>query len=100
MIDTFGLTENTIGKIRHVFSRHPEIEKAILFGSRAKGTHKIGSDIDLALLGKDLTQKTVNRLYDELDDLPIPYQFSLVLSDKITDADVAAHIKRVGIVFL
>ena len=94
-----GLSEKTIETVRGVFLQHPEIDRAILFGSRAKGTFKPGSDIDLALLGRNLTQKTLNRLYEELDDLPIPYQFSLVLSDKITDPDVAAHIKRVGIVF-
>ncbi len=95
----FGLSEKTTERIRLVFSGHPEVERAILFGSRAKGTHKSGSDIDLALLGKSLTPKTLNRLYEELDELPIPYQFSLVLSSQITDPAVAAHIERVGAVF-
>ncbi|HEX4141190.1 MAG TPA: nucleotidyltransferase domain-containing protein [Candidatus Methylacidiphilales bacterium] len=99
MTANYGLSEKTSKTIRSVFSRHPEIERAMLFGSRAKGTHKPGSDIDLALLGPGLTQKTLNRLYTELDDLPIPYEFSLLLSDKITDPEVAAHIERVGIVF-
>ncbi|MCE0521682.1 MAG: nucleotidyltransferase domain-containing protein [Methylacidiphilales bacterium] len=95
----YGLSEKTVETIRSVFLQHPEIDRAILFGSRAKGTFKPGSDIDLALLGRNLTQKTLNHLYEELDDLPIPYEFSFVLSDKITDPDVAAHIQRVGIVF-
>jgi uncharacterized protein len=94
-----GLSEKTVEAVRHVFLQHPEIDRAILFGSRAKGTFKPGSDIDLALLGRNLTQKTLNRLYEKLDDLPIPYQFSLILWDKITDPDVVAHIERVGIVF-
>jgi len=95
----YGLSEKTTNTICDVFSRHPEIERAVLFGSRAKGTNKLGSDVDLALLGKELTQRTLNRLYDELEDLPIPYQFSLLLSEKITDSEVRAHIERVGIVF-
>ena len=95
----YGLSEKTTNTIRNVFSRHPEIERAVLFGSRAKGTNKLGSDVDLALLGKKLTQRTLNRLYDELEDLPIPYQFSLLLSEKITDSEIRAHIERVGIVF-
>ncbi len=94
-----GLSEKTVEAVRHVFLQHPEIDRAMLFGSRAKGTFKPGSDIDLALLGRNLTQKTLNRLYEKLDDLPIPYQFSLILWDKITDPDVVAHIERVGIVF-
>jgi predicted nucleotidyltransferase len=99
MNSKYGLSEKMIETIRSVFLQHSEIDRALLFGSRAKGTFKPGSDIDLALLGRNLTQKTVNHLYEELDDLPIPYGFSLVLSDKITDPDVAAHIKRVGVVF-
>jgi predicted nucleotidyltransferase len=94
-----GLSEKSVEKIRNLFLQHPEIDRAILFGSRAKGTYKPGSDIDLALLGRDLTQKMVSRLYQELDDLPIPYEFSLILWDKMTDPDVAAHIARVGLVF-
>jgi predicted nucleotidyltransferase len=95
----FGLSEKTIGRIQLVLSRHAEVERAVLFGSRAKGTYKPGSDIDLALLGESLTPKTLNRLYEELDDLPIPYEFSLILSSKITDPEVIAHIERVGIIF-
>lgn len=94
-----GLSEKTVEVLRSVLSQHPEIDRAVLFGSRAKGTFKSGSDIDLALLGPNLTQKILNRLYEELDDLPIPYEFSLILSESITDPDVAAHIGRVGIVF-
>ena len=94
-----GLSEKTESSIRRVFARHPEVELAVLFGSRAKGNYKRGSDIDLSLLGHSLTQQTLNRIYDELDDLPIPYSFSLVLSTKITDPEVIGHIERVGIVF-
>ena len=95
----FGLSDKTIEAIRLILSRHPEVEQAVLFGSRAKGNFKPGSDIDLALLGNGLTQQVLNRLYEELDDLPIPYQFSLVLSDKIKDLEVIAHINRVGVLF-
>ena len=95
----FGLSEKTTERIRLVFSRYPEVERAVLFGSRAKGAYKPGSDIDLVLQGERLTPHTLNRLYEELDDLPIPYEFSLVLSSKITDSEVIAHIERVGTIF-
>lgn len=99
MSGRYGLREKTIDAIREVFARHPTVEQAILFGSRAKGNYKPGSDIDLVLQGSSLNQRTLNRIYEELDDLPIPYSLSLVLSDKITDPEVKAHIHRVGIVF-
>ena len=94
-----GLSDKSLMALRRVFARHTELEQAILFGSRAKGTCRKGSDIDLALRGRDLTRQTVNRLYEELDDLPLPYEFSLVLESQITDSEVLAHIDRVGVVF-
>lgn len=85
MSDRYGLSEKTIDAIKGVFVRYAAVEQAILFGSRAKGNYKPGSDIDLVLRGSSLNQRTLNRIYTELDDLPIPYGLSLVLSDKITD---------------
>lgn len=92
-----GLSDRTLARIRQVLSRFSEVERAILFGSRAKRTHKPGSDIDLALSGEGLDWRTIGRIYDALDDLLLPYRFSLVRYDSETDPDVAAHIARVGI---
>ena len=99
MSDPSGLSDKTIRAIRGVFSRHPEIEEAILFGSRAKGTYRTGSDIDLALRGVALEQRTLSRVYDELDDLPTPYSFTLVMIDERLDREMKAHIDRVGVTF-
>ena len=65
--------------------------------SRAKGTYKPGSDIDLSLEGAALDWRVVGRMYDALDDLLLPYKFSLIVHDKALDPEVAAHIARVGI---
>ncbi|MEO5957535.1 MAG: nucleotidyltransferase domain-containing protein [Opitutaceae bacterium] len=92
-----GLSAGVLAQIAGVLARHPEVERAILFGSRAKATHKPGSDIDLSLVGPDLNWRTVGRIYDELDDLMLPHRFSLIVFGAQTDADVAAHIRRVGI---
>jgi len=99
MSDPSGLSEKTIAAVRGVFACHPEIEEAILFGSRAKGTYRTGSDIDLALRGVGLDQRSINRIYGELDDLPIPYTFSLVVFDENLAPEIQAHIERVGLVF-
>ena len=92
-----GLTGGTMERIAGVLAQFPEVEKAVLFGSRAKGTYKPGSDIDLSLIGAALDWRTVGRIYDALDDLLLPYRFSLMLFDRSIDPDVAAHIDRVGI---
>ena len=55
-----GLTESTTAQIRYVFSKHPEIDQVILYGSRAKGNYKPGSDIDLTLIGSSITQNVLS----------------------------------------
>lgn len=92
-----GLPAGTVEQIAGVLAHFPEVEKAVLFGSRAKGTHKPGSDIDLSLVGEALDWRTVGKIYDALDDLLLPHRFSLILLDRNTDPDVAAHIERVGV---
>jgi predicted nucleotidyltransferase len=93
-----GLSAKTVAQITGVLASFPEVERAVLFGSRAKGTQKPGSDIDLALVGEALGWRTIGNLYDALDDLLLPYRFSLILFDSTTDPDVTAHIARVGVV--
>ena len=94
-----GLTEKTVTLIHTVFARHPQVEKAVLYGSRAKGTHQPGSDIDLTLIGGELEQALVGRMEDELDDLLLPYQFDLSILANISHADLLDHIRRVGVPF-
>ncbi len=96
----FGLKESTIQKICAVFARYPQVEQAILYGSRAKGNFKNGSDIDLTLLGgDDLTLKVLYRMMDDLDELLLPYTIDLSIFKHISDPDLIDHIRRVGVVF-
>ncbi|MCC6300832.1 MAG: nucleotidyltransferase domain-containing protein [Anaerolineales bacterium] len=95
----FGLKETTIQKICAVLNHYPQVEQAILYGSRAKGNYKNGSDIDLTLRGKDLTMSTLYQIMDELDELLLPYTIDLSIFDTIGDPDVIEHIQRVGVTF-
>jgi predicted nucleotidyltransferase len=97
MTPKLGLPESTLAQIAGVLERFPEVEQAVLFGSRAKGTHRAGSDIDLALTGATLDWRVVGRIYGALEDLPLPYRFSLINHDSSLDPEVAAHIARVGV---
>jgi len=97
MSPNHGLPATTVERIREVLARFPEVERAVLFGSRAKSTHRPGSDIDIALFGSALDWRVVGRIYDVLDDLLLPFRFSLIIYDTNTDPEVAAHIERVGI---
>jgi predicted nucleotidyltransferase len=100
MTTRFGLKEATIQKICAVLAKYPQVEKAVLYGSRAKDNYKIGSDIDLTLIGGDnLTEKVLCQIMDEIDDLLLPYTFDLSIFQHISDPEVIEHIQRVGVVF-
>lgn len=96
---TTGLDNSDIKKIQSVFNLHPEIEKAILFGSRAKGNYKPASDIDLTLVGNDLTLTIQQTIENELDDLLLPYKFDISIYHTISSNELLNHIERVGQLF-
>lgn len=95
----YGLKEHTIQAIRGVLAAHPQVEQAILYGSRAKGSYRNGSDIDLVLLGPDLDLTTQFKIETELDDLLLPYKIDLSLHHHISNPDLLDHIARVGKLF-
>ena len=76
-----------------------EIKQAILFGSRAKGNFKAGSDIDIAIVGEEVTFTTVARLHSRLEEEgPLPYFFDIVDYWHTTHQELKEHIDRVGVV--
>ena len=95
----YGLPESAVQKVCTVLSRYPQVERAILYGSRAKGSHKKGSDIDLTLQGVDLTLEVLYRILDDLDDLLLPYTVDLSIFNNIDDPDMLEHVQRVGVTF-
>jgi uncharacterized protein len=96
----FGLSEATIKKIQAVLAHYPQVETAVLYGSRAKGNYKPGSDIDLTLYGgEELTLAVLLRLMSEIDDLLLPYSVDLSIFHTINDPDLIDPIKRVGVPF-
>jgi len=94
-----GLTDKTIKRIQSVFASHPQVEEATLYGSRAKGDFKPGSDIDLTLTGDGLNLSAIHAMGTRLDDLCLPYTFDISIFHKISNPDLIEHINRVGIVF-
>ncbi len=96
----FGLSVDTLRRIRSVFSKFPKIQKVVLYGSRAKGNYKTGSDIDITLIGKGLTlNNTVYPLMEELDELYLPYMFDISIFNQLNNLDFIDHILRVGKTF-
>ena len=86
-------------EIRAVFRRHPEVQRATLFGSRAKGNFREGSDIDLALEGDALEGWHLASMLGELEETPIPQRVDLLLKKTFRHQELLDHIERVGMVF-
>ena len=97
--DHVGLTAVTIEQMREVFRCFPQVERAVLYGSRAKGNFRPGSDIDLTLAGKDLTPQLLGKIADALDDLYLPYMIDLSIEAELHHEALQAHIHRVGKIF-
>jgi len=95
----YGLKKETIQKINQIFAKYQEVEKVLLYGSRAKGNHKTGSDIDLTLIGKNINLKLLNKISLDLDDLLLAYKIDLSLHDQINNYDLLDHISRVKKIF-
>jgi predicted nucleotidyltransferase len=93
-----GLKPVVLEKIRKVFAAYPEINQVILYGSRAKGNYRRGSDIDLTIKSDQLTLLQLMRIEQELDDLLLPYKIDLSLFRTIENQDLIDHIERVGLI--
>lgn len=92
----FGLTNQDIQYIIDEISNYPQIEEAIIFGSRALNTYQVGSDIDIALKGEEI-QTIVPRISGILnEESPLPYFFDILDYNMIDNSDLRDHINRVG----
>jgi predicted nucleotidyltransferase len=93
---TFGLAARDIKTIAAIFARFPEVSLLYIFGSRAKGNYRPGSDIDLAIMNKGVSPLTVLRIKGELDDSSLPYKITLVNASEIEGSELGDQIKKTG----
>lgn len=94
----YGLKITVIDKICSVFEKYLTVEKVILYGSRAIGNYRIGSDIDFALKG-NLTERDYYNILLELDELMLPYMMDVTRLSSIENQNLIEHINRRGVVF-
>jgi len=93
----FGLEDIVTRDIINIFSAFSQVDEVILYGSRAKGNYRTGSDIDIAVKGRQLDLSLLNSISLQLDDLFLPFTFDLSLYSQIDNNELVDHIKRVGI---
>ena len=94
----YGMTDEELELLCSLFARQKEIEQVILYGSRAKGTHKPFSDVDITLLGIGLSRSHLNRLIADMDESSLPYFFDVSIFNKITNPDLIEQIEKTGVV--
>ena len=93
----FGLLERDLKYILKAVKKYSEIEEVIIFGSRAMGNYKKGSDVDIALKGEYVNRKVVCRLSDDLnEEYPLPYFFDVVNYNDVSNEELKRHIDNVG----
>lgn len=95
----YGLSDTTINDLCGVFSRYPNIHRVFIFGSRAKGNYRPGSDIDLAVEGTDIDQRFLQRVSIDIDNLGLLYGIDLLDLRKHQNDPIGQHVNRVGQLF-
>jgi len=94
-----NLTQDEQKTLQNVFKKFKNIKEVILFGSRALGTNKNSSDIDLAIKG-NVDIKTLSKLkYTLEEDTLLPYFFDIVIYDNIDNKNLKEHIDKFGVKF-
>lgn len=97
MSKRFGLPRRAVEQLCTLFRGYPEIQQVLVYGSRAKGNYRPGSDIDLSLIAPGMQLETLLQIENRLDDLLLPWMIDLSLLHQIENPDLVAHINRVGV---
>lgn len=92
----FGLSSRALGLLRGLFCAYPEVRRAIVYGSRAMGNYRNGSDIDITLDAPDMENARFLHLCTAADDLMLPWMMDLSILSNIDNAALLSHITRVG----
>ena len=93
----YGLSDKTLATLSSIFRKYPGIKQTVIYGSRAKGNYRTGSDIDLTLITDEtFTHNDLLHIAGDFDDSNIPYLVDVSIYNKLSNADLKAHIDRVG----
>ena len=93
-----GLTDSEMQEVIGYLEKNPKISRVILYGSRAKGTYRPFSDVDITLVGNELTLSDVSALEELLYYSYLPYKFDISIFSRLKNQKLIEHIRRVGIV--
>lgn len=94
----YGIKEECWQELMELFDRYSVVEKVILYGSRVKGNYKPFSDVDITLVGENLTHNDLLKITNDIDDLLLPYMFDVSVFHTLRNEELIEHINRRGVV--
>ena len=94
----FGLSEQIVDSLRQVFARYPKVDKALIYGSRATGSHRPHSDIDIAVMAPSMDNSEFARLWNDLDDLPIVFRLDVLHFERAGNPQLRQNILEKAVV--
>ena len=92
-----GLKDKHRQSLIDIFAANEHVERVVLFGSRAKVTFTLTSDVDIVLYGDDLTLTDHANLLEAIDALSIPQQVDILLHKSITSPKLLKQIEKHGV---
>ena len=92
----YGLSDRDMSVIQRIFSKYPEVQRVNIFGSRALGNFRSGSDIDLAILDDNVSAKVIRSIIAEFEDSNLPYRVDVLHYPSLQHQELREHIMRVG----
>lgn len=94
MKNNYGINDASYEEMISLFKSFDSLDKVYIFGSRARGDYKEGSDIDLAIESKDDIKL---RLLNKLEDIRCILNFDVVDVNNIENEKLLMNIKKEGI---
>lgn len=92
----FGLKDEYITILKMIFQKHPSIEEVVIYGSRAKGSFKERSDLDLIIKNSKIERYTISDVLFDIDESDFPFMVDLQDFELIKNKKLIEHIERVG----
>ncbi len=95
----FGLTDRDMKTFQGILKKYPDVQIVFVFGSRAKGNYKQGSDIDLAVMNEEVKDMVIRKIKSDFEDSSLPYNVDLMNYHSLKHPELKSHIDRVGVLF-
>jgi len=92
------IDEKLVIELKEIFRKYKEVEKVILFGSRARGDNKYNSDIDICVVGEVMTHLTLAKINLDINDINTPLSFDLLSFNELNKKELINNILNEGVV--